>query len=57
MEEYGCENCQDTGQIHGYQCEECCEHEEIDHDVCIDCGVVLEGETANRLYGEHEYYD
>jgi hypothetical protein len=52
-----CEECQGTGDgYNGESCQECCEHYELDHDICIDCGKQLAGEMANRLYGNGDAY-
>jgi len=33
-------------------CQECCEHDEHDHFVCLDCGK--QGEVSD--YGDEDYY-
>lgn len=40
-----CEACQDTCEINGDPCQECCEHYEHDHFICLDCGY--EGEPSD----------
>lgn len=43
MTRYECEGCDDT------ECQDCCEHNETDHFICIDCGYETDpGEAIDR---------
>jgi hypothetical protein len=43
---FNCFRCEDTGEgPHGETCPDCCEHNEHDHFICLDCGH--EGEPSD----------
>lgn len=46
----GCLKCRDTGLTKdGENCGACCEHEEHDHYVCLNCGKELDpGQDIDR---------
>lgn len=43
-----CPVCEDAGELNGEVCQQCCEHDEHDHFICLNCGH--EGEAS-------DYYD
>ena len=53
---YECEECRDSGlTIDGNSCSACCEHQELDHYVCLDCGKELDpGEFIDKAMDRYE---
>ena len=43
--------CEETGES---PCEDCCEHTELDHGFCIDCGKDTGSLWVDRMY-EDDY--
>lgn len=49
-ERHGCSGCEDG------ICQECCPHNEYDHDICLDCGYERDpGEAIDAA--EYSYGD
>lgn len=46
---YHCDACKDEDRDYGNICQECCEHAEHDHFICMDCGLKRE---ASDYYDE-----
>lgn len=49
---HGCHNCFDLVEINSGICQECCEHDDIDHYICMNCGYELDP----GLFSEPELY-
>lgn len=45
-----CDTCNDEKE----DCQECCDHMDLDHGVCLDCGADLTDDLANRAYEQSE---
>lgn len=54
--EYNCNYCKDTGTlVGGSGCEDCCEHNELDHFICMDCGKEMDpGVYIDRAMERYE---
>lgn len=49
-----CQKCKDTGELeNGDFCQDCCEHHETDHGICVDCGV----DCIDTLISKVDFYD
>lgn len=54
MKEYSCELCEDTGVTKaGESCAVCCEHAELDHGICMDCGI---DRTEDLMAKAYDYF-
>ena len=50
--DYDCDKCHDTRELpSGDICPDCCEHDEHDHGICLDCGK----DIFNDLVGAAEF--
>ncbi len=53
MEEFNCDECQDTGEIDSKEsCKECCPHQDLDCGHCIDCGDEVDWVTRTFGHGD-----
>jgi hypothetical protein len=68
MSGFSCDNCSDTGslivvhtkldgsvQTSDETCQQCCEHNEHDHGICVDCGKDNYEDIAARAYDRAKY--
>lgn len=48
-----CETCQDTGEVHGEGCQECCDHSDRDSHCCLICGAEIDwSDFYDEDYGQ-----
>jgi len=41
--EFDCEDCKDVGTLRdGSGCQSCCQHCDVDHGSCMDCGADID---------------
>lgn len=50
-----CEACNDTYEVNGESCMECCPHDEQDHFICLDCGY--EGDPGEAIDAAMDYME
>lgn len=64
MSGFKCDNCADTGSLIVVKhdgstteesCQQCCEHAEHDHGICLDCGQDNYEDIAARAYDSAKY--